>query len=390
MENNNKMQGGDVAIVDVILQQAITTGASDIHIDPERGKLTARLRIDGILYALNDLENYSPDEVISKIKVMAQMDIMERRLPQDGHLEFSYLDKNYNFRVSSTPTIYGEAVVMRMLDREGIAVNLSDLGFTKEQMEVVQKIINSPYGIVIITGPTGSGKTTLLYSFLNYLNKPEKNILTLEDPVEYQMANVRQMQINEAIGWDFAKGMRAVVRQDPDVIMLGEIRDNETAGMAFQAALTGRLVISTFHTFDVPGIIIRLIEMGIPRSVIAHSFTGVLSCRLMRKVCQNCQVDYTPGQEDIKLLDLKTERPKLKKGKGCAMCHNSGYSGRLGIFEIVYFDTEIKVNVMQERPDVSLHDLLKAKISPTLRETAIARVLQGATTVEEMVRVIGI
>ena len=249
------MQGGDVAIVDVILQQAITTGASDIHIDPERGKLTARLRIDGILYALNDLESYSPDEVISKIKVMAQMDIMERRLPQDGHLEFSYLDKNYNFRVSTTPTIYGEAVVMRMLDREGIAVNLSDLGFTKEQMEIVQKIINSPYGIVIITGPTGSGKTTLLYSFLNYLNKPEKNILTLEDPVEYQMANVRQMQINEAIGWDFAKGMRAVVRQDPDVIMLGEIRDNETAGMAFQAALTGRLVISTFHTLTCPALL---------------------------------------------------------------------------------------------------------------------------------------
>lgn len=383
------MQVGEAAIVEGILQQAITTGASDIHIEPERGKLNVRLRIDGILYSLNNLEQFNPEEVISKIKVMAQINIMEKRLPQDGHLEFPYLDKNYNFRVSTTPTIYGEAVVMRMLDREGIAVNLADLGFTPAQMEIVQKIINSPYGIVTITGPTGSGKTTLLYSFLNYLNKPEKNILTLEDPVEYQMANIRQMQVNEAIGWDFAKGMRAVVRQDPDVIMLGEIRDTETASMAFQAALTGRLVFSTFHTFDVPGIIIRLIEMGIPRSVIGHSFTGVISCRLMRKVCQNCQTDYLPQEEELKFLGVPSGQYPLKKGKGCELCHNSGYAGRLGIFEIIYFDDDIKANIMQERPDVSLHDLLKTKITTTLRQTAVERVLQGATTVEELVRVIG-
>lgn len=387
--SKNEIPLGEVTVVEGILEQAITTGASDIHIDPERGKLTARLRIDGILYPLSGLESFNPDEVISKIKVMGQMDIMEKRLPQDGHLEFSYLNKNYNFRVSTTPTIYGEAVVMRMLDREGIAVNLADLGFTDKQMEIVQKIINSPYGIVIITGPTGSGKTTLLYSFLNYLNKPEKNILTLEDPVEYQMANIRQMQVNEAIGWDFARGMRAVVRQDPDVIMLGEIRDKETASMAFQAALTGRLVLSTFHTFDVPGIIIRLIEMGIPRSVVAHSFTGVMSCRLMRKICQACEADYTASEQELKLFEL-TGGEKLKKGRGCGMCHNSGYAGRVGIFEIVYFDEEIKANIMQEHPDVSLYDLLKSKISPTLRQTAMGRVLQGQTTLEELIRVVGL
>ena len=387
--SKNEIPLGEVTVVEGILEQAITTGASDIHIDPERGKLTARLRIDGILYPLSGLESFNPDEVISKIKVMGQMDIMEKRLPQDGHLEFSYLNKNYNFRVSTTPTIYGEAVVMRMLDREGIAVNLADLGFTDKQMEIVQKIINSPYGIVIITGPTGSGKTTLLYSFLNYLNKPEKNILTLEDPVEYQMANIRQMQVNEARGWDFARGMRAVVRQDPDVIMLGEIRDKETASMAFQAALTGRLVLSTFHTFDVPGIIIRLIEMGIPRSVVAHSFTGVMSCRLMRKICQACEADYTASEQELKLFEL-TGGEKLKKGRGCGMCHNSGYAGRVGIFEIVYFDEEIKANIMQEHPDVSLYDLLKSKISPTLRQTAMGRVLQGQTTLEELIRVVGL
>ncbi|HYV33655.1 MAG TPA: ATPase, T2SS/T4P/T4SS family [Candidatus Limnocylindria bacterium] len=231
VENQDMVTVGIGTVVESILQQAISTGSSDIHLDPERGKLSARLRIDGILYPLNGLEKFNPEEVISKIKVMAQMDIMERRLPLDGHLEFTSEGKKYNFRVSTTPTIYGEAVVMRMLDREGIAVNIAELGFTTQQMEIVQKIINSPYGIAIITGPTGSGKTTLLYSFLGYLNKPEKNILTLEDPVEYQMPNIRQMQVNEAIGWNFAKGMRAVVRQDPDVIMLGEIRDAETAGM---------------------------------------------------------------------------------------------------------------------------------------------------------------
>ncbi|MBI3231945.1 MAG: type II/IV secretion system protein [Candidatus Doudnabacteria bacterium] len=391
MENSQYFQPMDPSLlINSILQQAISTSASDIHIEPERGSLNIRLRIDGILYPLSGLLETTPDEVISKIKVMAQMNIMEKRLPQDGHLEFSYLDKQFNFRVSTTPTIYGEAVVLRMLNREGIIVDLENLGFSPPQLELVTRTINQPYGIVLITGPTGSGKTTLLYSFLSILNKQQRNIITLEDPVEYQMANIRQMQINETIGWSFAKGMRAVVRQDPDIIMLGEIRDAETATMAFQAALAGRLVFSTFHTFDVPGIIIRLIEMGIPRSVLAHALTGVVSSKLVRKICEACAVTVPATGAELKILNLTSGQQNLKKARGCEVCHTCGYLGRVGIFEILFFDEEIKENIMQERPEIPLYKLLKGKIKPTLYQSGVEKVVKGITSLDEFVRVVGI
>lgn len=389
MSDTNSYEAGTEGVVEKILGQAINKKASDIHIYPERGYLKVRLRVDGFLHFITGLEQYDPDKVISEIKVLSELNITERRLPQDGHLEFTSEGKIYNFRVSSTPTIYGESVVMRMLNREGIASDLSDFGFNSEQLESVDKIINSPFGIVLITGPTGSGKTTILYSFLNKLNKPEYNILTLEDPVEYQMNNVRQMQINESIGWDFARGMRAVVRQDPDIIMLGEIRDEQTAAMAFQAALTGRLVFSTFHTFDVPGIVIRLVEMGIPRSVVAHSMTGVITIRLVKKICQSCIADFTPDDSDVKKLGIPPGNYVFKKGVGCDACQRSGYSDRVGIFEVILFDDEIKENIIQEHPDISLSQLLGKKKFTSLRESAIEAVTRGITTPEEVFRVLG-
>lgn len=389
MNNLNAYQAGTEGIVQSILGQAIKKKASDVHIYPERGKLKIRLRIDGVLYSLKRLEQYDPEKVISEIKVMSEINIAERRLPQDGHLEFNHLDKTYNFRVSTTSTMYGESVVMRMFNKESIDVDLTNIGFNSEQLEIVEKIINSPFGIVLVTGPTGSGKTTLLYSFLNKLNKSDVNILTLEDPVEYQMNNIRQMQTNESIGLDFAKGMRAVIRQDPDIIMIGEIRDERTADMAFQAALMGRLVFSTLHTFDAQGVVIRLIEMGIPRSVIAHSLTGVITSRLVRKICSSCITESVPTDYDIKKLGMSPGQYVFKKGLGCNQCENTGYLGRSGIFEVILFDDEMKENIIQENPDISLGQLLRKKNFTTLRQSAIAAVINGITTSNEILRILG-
>ena len=288
-------------LVDQIIHQAIEGKASDIHLDPSREGLVVRFRVDGILYAIQTLEQYTEEEVVSRIKVMAQMNIAERRFPQDGHFEFPHEEKTYNIRVSTAPTIYGEATALRILNREDVIVGLGDLGLNAEQLKLATKIIASPSGMVLVTGPTGSGKTTFLYSALGTFNKVARNIITLEDPVEFPMQSVRQIQIDESIGLGFAKSMRAMVRQDPDVIMLGEIRDSETAQMAFQAALTGILVFATFHTFDVPGLVIRLIEMGVPRSVVAHALSGVISSRLARKICSACAQPYALSDLDPKM-----------------------------------------------------------------------------------------
>ncbi|MDO8536716.1 MAG: GspE/PulE family protein [bacterium] len=377
-------------VVDNIVHKAITSRASDIHIDPEREGLNIRFRIDGILYPIEKLEPYTAEEIISRIKVVGQMDIAERRFPQDGHFEFTHENKIYNIRVSTAPTIYGEAVALRILNREDIIVNLGDLGLDPEQLEEVNKIGASPYGMVLVTGPTGSGKTTLLYSILSTFNKSSRNIITLEDPVEFPMASVRQIQIDENIGLGFAKSMRAIVRQDPDVIMLGEIRDPETAQMAFQSALTGILIFSTFHTFDVPGLVIRLIEMNVPRSVVAHALSGVISSRLVRKICASCAVPYQLTGFEKKALGVSEELPGLKSGAGCEMCHKSGYLGRTGLFEVVRFDDEVRTNIIEGMPASTLRESLKHKATKSLRDSALEKIASGITTAEEVVRVIGI
>lgn len=382
-------QEGSSDWLDAVLINAIHSRASDIHFEPERDKFSIRLRIDGILYPLGTLQKLSQDNVLSRIKVLSQIDITEHRLPQDGHFEFKYKDKIYNIRASSMPSLYGETIVLRIFNRDEILIKLENLGFDAVQLEIVKTLIQSPSGIVLITGPTGSGKTTLLYSFLNALNKPDKNIITVEDPIEFQLSNLRQIAIAESIGLTFNKALRHIVRQDPDVVMLGEIRDSDTAQMAIQAALTGILIFSTFHTFDVSALISRLSEMGLTNTVLAQSIKGVISTRLVRKICNSCKEAYQPNDIDKKFLGMEFADGNFQKGKGCAACKN-GYSGRTGIYEVVYFDKEIQFSIMEKKSFSFLQNLLLEKKMDDLRICGIKKAASGITTIDEVIRVIGI
>lgn len=379
------------SFVDRILSEAIDNRASDIHLEPERESLNVRFRIDGLLHQIQILGKYSQEGVISRVKVLSQIDITEHRLPQGGHFEFQYKDVIYNIRISTLPTLYGEAIVFRILNRRDTMISLENLGFEKEQLAEVQKLIKSPSGMILISGPTSSGKTSLLYSILDTLNSPSKNIVTIEDPVEFQMSKIRQTQINEAMGLTFAKAMRSVIRQDPDIIMVGEIRDADTAQMAIQAALIGVLVFSTFHTFDVPALITRLFEMGISNSSVAQAIEAVISTSLVRMVCGTCKDDYQPSELEKQMLGDKIRLPSsFKKGRGCEVCKNTGYLGRTGIFELIYFDDEIKASIIEQKPPSYMYEILKRKNIRTLKDVAIQKVLSGVTTVDEIVRVLGV
>lgn len=376
--------------VSALVRNAIENRASDIHIDPTREGLQTRFRVDGLLYPVELTDKYPAEEVVSRIKVMSQMDILEHRNPQDGHFEFTHKWHVYNVRASTAPTLYGEAIVLRILNREDSVVKLENLGLAPDQLEMLNKIIINPYGLLLITGPTGSGKTTLLYSILDTIKGQNRSIITIEDPVEFQMQNIRQIPLNESTGFNFAKGMRTVMRQDPDVIMLGEIRDAETAQMVLQAALAGVLLFSTFHTFDVPGLVIRLTEMNIPRSVIAHSIIGIASSRLARKICASCSQTYEMSEFEKKIMQGRTETTKLSRGKGCAVCRNSGYIGRTGIFEIVPFDQEARTAIVDNMPVAQLRQLFNKKTSKSLWDAGLQKVAQGETTFEEIIRVVGL
>lgn len=373
-------------LLDSILHNAIQSRASDIHLDSERDGFLIRYRIDGILHVIDTLSKQFQDEIISRIKVLAEMDITEHRIPQDGHIGW----ENYNFRVSIFPSIHGEAIVLRLLKEESALLQLEELGSDEEQLEVLKLLIHRPYGIILITGPSNSGKTTLLYAILNALNKPSNNIITVEDPVELQMGGIRQAQINEHIGLTFSKVMRAILRQDPDVIMLGEIRDDDTLHMAAQAALSGRLVFSTFHTFDVPALVLRLVEMGIPKSIIGHTLLGVVSRRLIRIICSSCKEPHTLTALERGVVGDKGGSYSFQQGKGCSACFKTGYSGRIGIFEIVPFDDEIQAHILENKPISGLGELINKKGIKTLRDSAIEKAQQGITTVEEVMRVIGV
>lgn len=376
--------------IEEIVADAIDNRVSDIHLEPKKDKLNVRCRIDGMLYQVDILPVEAKEQVISRIKVLSQIDITITHSPQDGQFEFNHRNKTYNIRVSSTPTIYGEAMVMRILNRDDFLIQLCNLGFDKEQLRIVNKLIASPYGMILNTGPCGSGKTTLLYSILNTLMNINNNIITVEDPVELQIPEIRQIQVNEAIGLNFPKVMRGILRQDPNIIMVGEIRDSETAQMAIQAALTGILVFSTFHTLDVPALIIRLIEMGIPRSVIGHAIAGVISSRLIRKICPTCEKSYNLSEAEKKIISgAENKIIHLTKGTGCSLCRNSGYSGRVGIFEVIYFDEEIRNHILEKDSIIGLQTIIRNKKIKSLREMALQQVIQGITTIEEVVRVVG-
>jgi len=376
-------------IIDHLLNLAIEHRASDIHFEPGRDEFKVRFRIDGILHPIEKFDRSIQEEVISRIKVLSQMDITEHRLPKDGHFEFPYKDLLYNIRVSTLPETYGESVVFRIHGAKEVVYKIDELGLEPDQLELLKNLIRSPSGMILVTGPAGSGKTDFLYSVLTHLSSEEKNIITLEDPVEYSLENIRQTSISEELGLTFAAAMRSVLRQDPDILMLGEIRDGETALLAIQASLSGILLFSTFHTFDLPALINRLVEMDIDRSIVVQSIRGVVSKRLVRKICENCKEVVTPTQEQLALLPPDMVNDVFYHGRGCEVCQHLGYFERTGIFEIIEVDDEIRANIFDSESNVVLLEILKKKNIKNLRAAAFGKVKAGVTTIDEALRVIG-
>jgi type IV pilus assembly protein PilB len=377
---------------DLVMIQAIRDRASDIHLEPDEMALRVRFRIDGFLYESLTLPKQVHPSITSRIKILAEMDIAETRLPQDGNFNVKMEKRGFEIRVSTFPTIYGENVVLRILDQTSPLFKLEDLGFSKDMLDLSKQLIQRPNGIILVTGPTGSGKTTTLYAFLNLINSKEKNIITIEDPVEYRLALIRQTQINPKAGVTFATGLRSILRQDPDVIMIGEIRDRETSEIALQSALTGHLVLSTLHTNDAPEAITRLMDIGVEPYLISSSLIGVLAQRLVRTICPDCKTSY-PADQNI-LSDLGDEVSKSKeplalyRGKGCKNCKQSGYRGRTGIFELLPINEKIKQLISEKASTQVIREAAKKTVGMvSLREDGLRKVLKGITTLEEVDRV---
>lgn len=378
-----------VKLVDYIIFNAVKERASDIHIEPLQDRLDIRYRIDGILHLVLMPPRSLQSGIISRIKILSDMDIAERRLPQDGRFTVKLEFREVDLRVATLPTAFGEKIVIRLLRKGPLSQNLPDLGFDEKFLPVFKRYINRPYGMVLLTGPTGSGKTTTLYAALNQITSPEKNIVTLEDPVEYQLKGVYQVQANPGIGLNFASGLRAILRQDPDIIMVGEIRDYETAEMAVRAALTGHLVFSTLHTNDAVGTIVRLINMGIEPFLICSALTMSVAQRLMRRVCPDCVEAFRPTSDMLKGLGLNGSGKDILfyRGKGCAKCKRTGYFGRTGIFEILEVNQRIKDLILQRALPETIYRLAIEQGMTSLREAAVSKVLNGITTFEEVLRV---
>ena len=378
-----------VKLVDVILAQAVRDHASDIHIEPEQEITRIRFRIDGILHEIPAPPKEWEIAMISRVKVLSGLDIAESRIPQDGHFQAKIDEKIIDFRVSTIPTIYGENLVLRILDTASVMLGLEKLGFSSyEDMKKYEGLISKPYGIILSTGPTGHGKTTTLYSALMRINTIDRNIITIEDPVEYRLGLIRQIQVNSRAGITFANGLRAMLRQDPDVIMVGEIRDLETATIAIQAALTGHLVFSTLHTNDAPASITRLINMGIEPFLIAASLIGVMAQRLIRTICPKCKESYVPSKNVLEKWGLK-DRPDavFYRGKRCDYCKGTGYWGRTGIFELLIVDDEIREMIIANNSTVALRKKAQEKGLRLLSEDGLNKALKGLTTIEEISRV---
>jgi general secretion pathway protein E len=377
-----------IRLVNSLLSQAVKDRASDIHIEPFERDMSVRFRIDGVLYEIIKPPKRFQNSIISRVKIMAALNIAEKRLPQDGRIRLKVAGRDFDIRVSSVPTGYGERIVMRLLDRSSVMRDLGVLGFSDENLKTMNGLIQASHGIILVSGPTGSGKTSTLYACLAKINKPDINILTIEDPVEYQLPGVGQVQVNPKIDLTFASGLRAFLRQDPDVIMVGEIRDRETAEIAVQASLTGHLVFSTVHTNDAPGSVTRLVDMHVEPFLIASSLMAVLAQRLVRTICPNCKYQYTPTKEELAELGLSPSEVKvLYKGKGCEECQQTGYIGRLGIYELMIVDDEIRALILKNVDSGTLKAKAREHGMITLREDGADKVKRGLTTIEEVTRV---
>jgi type IV pilus assembly protein PilB len=372
-----------------MIADAVRKHASDIHIEPAEKVFRVRFRIDGTLQEVIKQPAKMKSAIISRLKIMAELDISERRIPQDGRIKVRVDNKTIDIRVSSLPTIFGEKMVLRILDKGNLALDLTRFGFDQNALKNFIKAVEAPYGMVLVTGPTGSGKTTTLYSALNRINKPEVNIMTAEDPVEYNLDGINQVHINDDIGLSFAKCLRAFLRQDPNIIMVGEIRDSETASIATKAALTGHLVLSTVHTNDAPSTIDRLVDMGVQPFLVAASVNLILAQRLVRKVCQKCKAQVEVHGEALRELGIPAEEAKnitFYKGRGCTSCNNTGYSGRQGLYEVMPVSPALRKMILDRASVEQVKRQAMAEGMLSLRQDALAKLKAGATTVEEVLR----
>ncbi len=379
-----------VKLVNLMLSQAVKARASDIHIEHSHHELKIRYRVDGILYDMLSPPKHIQSALISRIKIMASMNIAEKRLPQDGRIEIRIADKNVDIRVSTIPVAFGERVVLRLLDKTNVLLKASDLGMPAQSLDLFENLIRAPHGIILVTGPTGSGKTTTLYAALSTINKTDINIITIEDPIEYQIDNIGQIQVNSKIGLTFAKGLRSIVRQDPDVILVGEIRDLETAEIAIQSALTGHLVFSTLHTNDSASAVTRLIDMGIEPFLVTSSVSAIIAQRLVRVICEDCRESYVPDPATLKNIGITPEMlggKELCRGKGCPSCLYTGFKGRTGIFELMVLDEKIKSLILKTPDSNAVKREAVNQGMSTLREDGARKLLEGVTTVEEVFRV---
>ncbi len=379
-----------VKLVNMVLVDAIQKGASDIHWEPYEKAFRVRFRIDGVLHEMLTPPKRLESAIVSRLKIMSSLDIAERRLPQDGRIKLRYHAREIDFRVSILPTIFGEKAVLRILDKDALQLDLTKLGFDPGALETFEKVIRQPYGMILITGPTGSGKTTTLYSAIHAINSPEHNIMTAEDPVEYNLKGVNQVQINDGIGRTFASALRAFLRQDPDVILVGETRDLETAQISIRAALTGHLVFSTLHTNDSPSTVARLIDMGIPPFLVASSLLLVMAQRLGRKVCKDCKEPYEVDEDSLLPYGhvlTGVGRTQFYKGRGCATCSFTGMKGRVAIYEVMPVSREIRDLILKNAPVTDIRAMAQAQGMKTLRQAGLLKVLAGATTVDEVLRV---
>ncbi len=379
-----------IKLVSLVIMEAFRSRASDIHLEPMPKKFRVRYRIDGVLHEVDSPPKRLQSAIISRVKIMANMSIAEKRVPQDGRIQINVMGRDLDLRVSSIPTNHGESIVMRILDKAGIALGLPQLGFFADDQQVFERLIGLSDGILLVTGPTGSGKTTTLYACLNTINKPDRKIITVEDPVEYQMSGINQVQVRTDIGMTFSAALRAILRQAPNIIMIGEIRDLETAEIAVNASLTGHLVFSTLHTNDAPSAVTRLIDIGVKPFLVASSTRAIMAQRLVRRICEKCKEPYQPLETELRLLGpaaKQLESAELFHGKGCADCQFTGYRGRLGIYEIFQIDDQVRNLIFEQVSSTELRTKARELGMRTLREDGLRKVVAGMTTLAEVLRV---
>ena len=389
-ENVTESDAPIIKLVSLIIMEAFRSRASDIHLEPMPKKFRVRYRIDGVLHEVDSPPKRLQSAIISRVKIMANMSIAEKRVPQDGRIQINVMGRDLDLRVSSIPTNHGESIVMRILDKAGIALGLPQLGFFSDDQQIFERLITLSDGIILVTGPTGSGKTTTLYACLNTINKPDRKIITVEDPVEYQMSGINQVQVRTDIGMTFSAALRAILRQAPNIIMIGEIRDMETAEIAVNASLTGHLVFSTLHTNDAPSAVTRLIDIGVKPFLVASSTRAIMAQRLVRKICEKCKEPYEPQEAELRLLGPAAKQlasAQLFHGKGCADCSFTGYRGRLGIYEIFLIDDQVRNLIFDQVSSTELRIKARELGMRTLREDGVRKVVAGITTLEEVLRV---